>query len=1247
MADIEYKKTIFEILNNFKGIEPLKELFWTELNYDRVNESLSRRGWPKTATEVLAEDPVLFASGGQGDEFHIIYSRLSSDRLFITQERPVVSKLLNDHPYSLFIFSNEAQDRWHFINVKYDEKTEKRRLFRRITIGHGERLRTATERIEMLDLERAEKDLFGQSPLAIQQVHDHAFDVEAVTKQFFDEYKTVFKDLQNNLKSQSKDKVWAHDYALQFLNRVMFLYFIQRKGWLGEDSEFLRSFWESYQKTEQPEDTFFEQWLSVLFFEAFNNKFHGGHRHFPKEIKRALATAPYLNGGLFQKNDLDQKPAKITDVRFEQLFAFMEKYNFTISEDSPLDKEVAVDPEMIGKVYESLVNVSDEVDERGDAGIFYTPRTEIDLMCRLSLVDNLTNHVGKKYKDLIYEVVFAFELDEKTLADKALADANLWKEFNDSLSKITVLDPACGSGSFLVGMLYILDDLQDRAAKQLKSTETPYDRKKRIIRESLYGVDVMAWACHVAELRLWLALIIDAEIPTADLHIRKEPLLPHFSFKIRCGDSLVQEVGGINLGHIQSSQNISSTIINRLTKLKTGKFKFYNNDPSCQFRSTDEAMHEELRIFRDILGTLQHNIEQEIKKIQRAQEMSIGKKYIQPDFAGFSEPKPYQAELGLKSSDKQKDILILQQDMERIKQARSALKDVKDVPFVWDIAFVEIFGGINSGFDIVIGNPPYVRQENISDSLLSDEEVTTSNKKEYKAKLARSIYQAFPRFFEYNASKDTAANKIDARSDLYIYFYLHGLSLLNPKGSFCFITSNSWLDVGYGKRLQEFLLKHCHIKMVIDNQAKRSFASADVNTIIVLFSSPDMKKETRLEETARFVMFKEPFEHIISPVIFEEIETARKRKTTPEYRVNPIIQKQLLEDGCEIHVDEDSKEESQKVRVKKPKQAPLIKVAKYIGNKWGGKYLRAPDIYWTILEKGKSLIKKLNYYFDGERYLNTGGADGFFILNKVKIVKKGLFFVVNDHTTTPNGKPFEGEIEEKYLVPLVKDYTRKNKRIEINGYDAHCLVVKGNPSHLVKKYIKWGEQQGYHRRSVTKHQRPWFKPTRQMISGAKILVPRSFNDTFLVHFNPNLYISLRFYRLHPKREKDVQLIAYLNSTLVALFLETLGNKSLGQGVLDFFMADFLTMKIPVVERRDLDHAYKAMKNRIVHDVWTEFGIKSTGTSKTKICPLADRKRLDDVVFDAIGLTQGEREAVYEAVIDMVNTRLKKAISLKR
>ena len=291
---------------------------------------------------------------------------LDSHRLLLTAERPIISRLLKDHPYALFIFSNSDQTDWHFVNPKYDsEDTEKRRLYRRITIGAHEKLRTASERIALLDAESLD------SPLDIQTRHDEAFDVEAVTKQFFENYKSVFQRLQKDLTNQTNDNQWAHDYALQFLNRCMFLYFIQRKGWLGDDTEFLKSFWASYQTTNQPVDSFAELWLNVMFFAAFNNKFHGGHRQFPDEIRRALAAAPFLNGGLFTENELDDRHEfQISDSRFKGIFNFLEGYNFTIAEDCPLDQEVAVDPEMIGKVYESLVNVSEETDERGDAGIF-------------------------------------------------------------------------------------------------------------------------------------------------------------------------------------------------------------------------------------------------------------------------------------------------------------------------------------------------------------------------------------------------------------------------------------------------------------------------------------------------------------------------------------------------------------------------------------------------------------------------------------------------------------------------------------------------------------------------------------------------------------------------------------------------------------------------------------------------------------------------------------------------------------
>jgi hypothetical protein len=1049
MSQVEYKQTIFDILKDFKGVDPLKKLFWSELNHDRVNEPLSRHGWSKAADEALVDDPLLFAAGGQNDGFHVIYARLASDRLLLGHERLVASRLLRNHPYSLFVFSNEMQDLWHFLNVKYDEKSEKRRLFRRITIGPEERLRTATERISLLDLDKIDRDLFGISPLAIQQIHDEAFDVEIVTKQFFEEYKVVFGDLIDDLTHKTKDRGWAHNYALQFLNRIMFLYFIQRKRWLGEDTEFLRSFWEAYNRDFQPKDTFSERWLSVLFFEAFNNKFHGGHRHFPDKIKRSLAIAPYLNGGLFQENDLDRKPGiKISDFRFKQIFTFLERYNFTISEDSPLDKEVAVDPEMIGKVYESLVNVSVEVDERGDAGVFYTPRTEIDLMCRLSIVDNLTNHFGANHKNLLYEVIFALEPDEKADADKALSKANLWEEFDDRLRKITVLDPACGSGSFLVGMLYILNDLQHRASNQLNSIEPPYDRKKRIIGRSLYGVDVMDWACHVSELRLWLALIVDTEISIADLKIRKEPLLPHFTFKIRCGDSLIQEVGGINIGHVKSSHDISSPLKKRIDKLKNEKFKFYNNDPSCQLRSTDEAMHQEFQIFRDILGDRQHDIEGKISKIQGDQKRFIGKKpHQQIGIKGFSEARQQQEVLDLKSTEHEKQIESLKSDLERINQARLALKNVKDIPFVWDVAFVEIFGGKNSGFDIVIGNPPYVRQENIANPNLPREEITTSNKKAYKNKLARSIYQAFPYFFQYNADSGSTGKKIDAKSDLYIYFYLHGLSLLNPKGSFCFITSNSWLDVGYGTRLQEFLLKQCHVKMVIDNQAKRSFASADVNTVIVLLSSPHMNSAEKLNHISRFVMLKQPFEHILSPVIFEEIEAAKERKSIAEYRINPVTQKELLDNGCEMVVNGYFDKDRSSKRGKKLKLVPLIKSAKYIGNKWGCKYMRAPGIYWTILEKGKEKLVRLNDIADVQRGVTTGTNEFFFLEATDQTASENVVHVRNN-------KGWVGIIEKSSLFFGVQKADEcPNLIFEPSKF---LFIPKRRPPIHSAKYIKYG-----------------------------------------------------------------------------------------------------------------------------------------------------------------------------------------------
>ncbi len=617
MLITEDTQRIYSNLQDFSGIESLKNLFLVELNYERDDTPISNLS--EGAANLIDDMPRSIATAGRNNKFHVIYTKLKTEKLRKTDERQIISRLQTHYPDALFVFSNSLQDNWHFINVKSireeqeegDEhpqtRTKQRNIFRRISIAPNERLRTAAERIAMLDIEEiGEPDgiLDPQdilTPIDIRKAHEEAFNVEAVTKAFFESYKLIFERLQTELELQNGDEKWAHDFSQQFLTRCIFLYFIQRKQWLGENPDFLRTFWETYQATSQPEDTFVEKWLNILFFNSFNNKSVGGCPYFASEIRETLQLAPYLNGGLFRENDLDTEyPFTISDNLWKEIFNFLEQYNFTIAEDTPLDQEVGVDPEMIGKVYESLVSVEDE--ERGDAGIFYTPRVEIDLMCRLALVDNLANHIGTEAdKSLFYEALFAFDPEEKEEADRKLT--HLWKDIHNHLTEITVVDPACGSGSFLVGMMHILEDLHERAERWTATKyASSYERRKAIIGKNLYGVDVKQWACKVAELRLWLALIIDADFTSAELNVRDEPLLPDFSFNIRHGDSIVQDIGDMNLAKTRNIGGVlSGSIDDKISKHKDEKLKFYNNNSERKYADKADVQTAENSLFRDSL----------------------------------------------------------------------------------------------------------------------------------------------------------------------------------------------------------------------------------------------------------------------------------------------------------------------------------------------------------------------------------------------------------------------------------------------------------------------------------------------------------------------------------------------------------------------------------------------------------------------------------------------------------------------
>ncbi len=345
-----------------------------------------------------------------------------------------------------------------------------------------------------------------------------AFDVEAVTVKFFAEYRTVFEQVEAEVIRSIPDAGACRFYTQRLFNRLMFIYFIQKKGWLSYagDKNYLRAL---FTAAEQGGEDFLNRQLYYLFFHGMSNAAESREHNTHEDLIKLRGNVPYLNGGLFDLEDEydERNCVKIPNVAFARILALFERYNFTVEESTPLDVQVAVDPEMLGKVFEELVTGREA---RQDAGRYYTPRNIVSFMCR----ESLKRHLGG------YEA----------LIDERKADAISVPEANDLLSKLDrfkVVDPACGSGAYLLGMLHelhALTDLLQTRAEQATARDD-YKRKLNIIERNLYGVDKDNLAVQIARFRLWLSLVIEYDDQAG---IDELPTLPNLDFKIECGDSL-------------------------------------------------------------------------------------------------------------------------------------------------------------------------------------------------------------------------------------------------------------------------------------------------------------------------------------------------------------------------------------------------------------------------------------------------------------------------------------------------------------------------------------------------------------------------------------------------------------------------------------------------------------------------------------------------------------------------------------
>ncbi|MBI4654940.1 MAG: SAM-dependent DNA methyltransferase [Nitrospirae bacterium] len=517
--------------------------------------------------------------------------------------------------------------------------------------------------------------------------------------------------------------------------------------------------------------------------------------------------------------------------------------------------------------------------------------------------------------------------------------------------------------------------------------------------------------------------------------------------------------------------------------------------------------------------------------------------------------------------------------------------------------------------DCIIGNPPYTRQEEIT-------EIT--GQESYKDSMINKALLE---------GKRKLAD-ISKRAGIHAYFFVHGTKFLKDGGQFGFIVSNSWMDVDYGKGLQELFLMNYKIVAIIESKVERWFEDADVNTCIIILEKCKDQKE-RDDNLVRFAYLFKPLRHFIPPA-HDMWEKQKERLDAIEK-----LEKTILSHNDFYQNDE--------LRIYPKKQSELwdegfdIEENKYTGSKWG-KYLRAPEIFFKILEKGKDKLVPLKEIADVRFGIKTG-ANEFFYLTENEIKEKGIekeFWMHKDEkgNWVPN-KVTKSPQECKSII--VKSDTLKYRVLLIHKDKKQ---LKG--THILR-YLSEGEHDGFHERPTCESRKPWYNLGNQQPPDG--LWFKAFNERVLAPLNTyKVFSSDRFYAiyLHNKTYKN-KLFFYLNSTLAALIVELFGRVNLGEGALDNMTYEAAAMLVVDVRKHNIEDSgnFKSFFERPISSIFDELGANTSDeVSLDKVKP--DRRELDKIVMgDILDLTDDEQLEVYKAVVDLVKSRIEKAKSIDK
>ena len=515
-------------------------------------------------------------------------------------------------------------------------------------------------------------DALQRNGISFENIKE-AFSVERLNKDFFNEYKVQYKKFLAYIDDDTKEN---RDYVKKLLGRLVFLHFLQKKGWMGVpancqnweggDKAYLSNLIKQYKGN----DRLLSDVLEPLFFNTLNERRTNdlADSRLGENIK-----IPYLNGGLFDKDELDKKDIDFPYDYFKELMDFFAMYNFTIDENDPEDSEIGIDPEMLGHIFENLL------EDNKDKGAFYTPKEIVQYMSQESVAQYLKSNTPEELHTAIDSLI------KQRVVEPILQNKENARLVNKALSEVKVCDPAIGSGAFPMGVLNVLFDCRHLLYGFIgKNEDFSYAKVKRdIIQNNIYGVDIEKGAVDIARLRFWLALVVDENEP--------QPL-PNLDYKIMCGDSLLHRF----------TLDAPFKDVLRDYNMKNKTHYTLDDYRKWVYDYTDISDHTKKDSFRQKIEDIKHAVKTELSDKEKGKIAKVRGTIVNLQTEDL---------FGGKKKENEKKIKVLQKELKALEQQRTEIESNKiyDQAFEWRFEFPALLDekGDFAGFDIVIGNPPY------------------------------------------------------------------------------------------------------------------------------------------------------------------------------------------------------------------------------------------------------------------------------------------------------------------------------------------------------------------------------------------------------------------------------------------------------------------------------------------------------------------------------------------------------------